>query len=218
MVRAYLLCFVRSAPPYLQNQISTVRTFSFTERGNLIFDSEMEIYTGKFIHDILIMIPRQNNHEKYLTIFPFVKIEVKQADPVIHELALLIESAHQTAEERFSIINPLFNRMDLYCDETFLRLEKDTELFAISVSSIKYALYEEYSDVLFLLFNNRHLHKFDLSHKTHYIYVIEERRNCIINFFQNLCNRFRITWIWHKLNRRCDGSRNSLNAKYPRYK
>lgn len=73
MVRAYLLCFVRSAPPYLQNQMSTVRTFSFTEMGNLKFDSEMDIYTGEFIHGILNKIPRQSNHEKYITIFPFTK-------------------------------------------------------------------------------------------------------------------------------------------------
>lgn len=147
-----------------------------------------------------------------------LKIEVKQADPEILELALLMESTHQTAEEKFGIVKPVFDRMDLYCDETFLRLEKDTELFAIPVSSIKHALYEEYCDVLFLLFNNRYLHKFDLTHKTHYIYVIEKRRNCIINFFQNLYDRFRITWICHKLNGRCNGSRNPINAKYPRYK
>lgn len=33
----------------------------------------MEIYTGKFIQSILNQIPRQNNHEKYLTVYPFTK-------------------------------------------------------------------------------------------------------------------------------------------------
>lgn len=33
----------------------------------------MELYTGEFIQGILNKIPRQNNHEKYLTIFPFTK-------------------------------------------------------------------------------------------------------------------------------------------------
>lgn len=33
----------------------------------------MDIYTGKFIQGILSNIPRQNNHEKYITIFPFTK-------------------------------------------------------------------------------------------------------------------------------------------------
>lgn len=73
MVRAYLLCFVRSAPPYLQNQISTVRTSSFIEGENLKSDSIMEIYTGQFIQGILNEIPKQNNHEKYITIYPFTK-------------------------------------------------------------------------------------------------------------------------------------------------
>lgn len=34
----------------------------------------MEIYTGEFIQGILNQIHKQNNHEKYLTIFPFSKI------------------------------------------------------------------------------------------------------------------------------------------------
>lgn len=33
----------------------------------------MEVYTGEFIQGILNQIPKQNNHEKYLTIFPFTK-------------------------------------------------------------------------------------------------------------------------------------------------
>lgn len=34
----------------------------------------MEVYTGEFIQGILNQIPRQNNHEKYLTVYPFSKI------------------------------------------------------------------------------------------------------------------------------------------------
>lgn len=33
----------------------------------------MEVYAGEFIQGILNQIPEQNNHEKYLTIFPFTK-------------------------------------------------------------------------------------------------------------------------------------------------
>lgn len=33
----------------------------------------MEIYTGEFIQGILNEIPKQNNHEKYITIYPFTK-------------------------------------------------------------------------------------------------------------------------------------------------
>jgi hypothetical protein len=33
----------------------------------------MEAYTGKFIQGILNQIPKQNNHEKYITICPFTK-------------------------------------------------------------------------------------------------------------------------------------------------
>lgn len=33
----------------------------------------MELYTGKFIQGVLNQMPKQNNHEKYLTIFPFAK-------------------------------------------------------------------------------------------------------------------------------------------------
>lgn len=34
----------------------------------------MEAYTGEFIQSILFKIPKQNNHEKYFTVFPFTKI------------------------------------------------------------------------------------------------------------------------------------------------
>lgn len=34
----------------------------------------MEIYTCEFIQSILNQIPKQNNHEKYLTVYPFTKI------------------------------------------------------------------------------------------------------------------------------------------------
>lgn len=33
----------------------------------------MEVYTGEFIQGILNQIPKQNNQEKYLSIFPFTK-------------------------------------------------------------------------------------------------------------------------------------------------
>lgn len=33
----------------------------------------MELYTGEFIQGILNQIPQQNNHEKYITIYPFTK-------------------------------------------------------------------------------------------------------------------------------------------------
>lgn len=33
----------------------------------------MKIYTSKFIQSILNQMPKQNNHEKYLTIYPFTK-------------------------------------------------------------------------------------------------------------------------------------------------
>lgn len=34
----------------------------------------MEVYTGEFIQSILNQIQKQNNHEKYLTVYPFSKI------------------------------------------------------------------------------------------------------------------------------------------------
>ncbi len=33
----------------------------------------MKVYTGKFVQSILNQIPKQNIHEKSLTVFPFVK-------------------------------------------------------------------------------------------------------------------------------------------------
>lgn len=33
----------------------------------------MKVYTGEFIQGIMNQIPKQNNHEKYLTVYPFVE-------------------------------------------------------------------------------------------------------------------------------------------------
>ena len=33
----------------------------------------MKVYTGEFIQSILNQIPKQNNHEKHLTVYPFTK-------------------------------------------------------------------------------------------------------------------------------------------------
>lgn len=33
----------------------------------------MEVYTGEFVQGILQQIAKQNNHEKYITIYPFTK-------------------------------------------------------------------------------------------------------------------------------------------------
>ena len=54
-------------------------------------------------------------------------IEVKQADSEVIELICLMGLANQTNQEKYELIKPFFERLNLYCDEFCLRLEKDTE-------------------------------------------------------------------------------------------
>lgn len=130
-------------------------------------------------------------------------IEVKQADSEVIELICLMGLANQTNQEKYELIKPFFERLNLYCDEFCLRLEKDTDLFAIPLSTIDYVEYEEVGDVLFILFKkNRHLHSFNINLKIHTIYIIKEKHNCIFEFFLNIYNRIRIIFIGYRLKRK----------------
>ena len=128
-----------------------------------------------------------------------LRIEAKQADENILELILIMGLVKQTDQQKYEVIKPFFERLNLYCDEVYLRFEKDTDLFAVPLSSISCVEYEEDNDVLFMLFKNRHLHVFNLSDKTHTIYGIKEKHNCIFEFFINLYNRIRVAFIIYKM-------------------
>ena len=69
-------------------------------------------------------------------------IEVKQADSEVIELICLMGLANQTNQEKYELIKPFFERLNLYCDEFCLRLEKDTDLFAIPLSTIACVEYD----------------------------------------------------------------------------
>ncbi|MBV4152354.1 hypothetical protein [Bacteroides fragilis] len=128
-----------------------------------------------------------------------LRIEAKQADEDILELIILMELDNQTNQQKYEVIKPFSERLNLYCDEISLRFEKDTDLFAIPLSSISCAEYEEDNDALFILFKNKHLHELNLSDKTHNIYIIKEQHNCIVEFLLNIYNRIRIAFIVFKL-------------------
>jgi hypothetical protein len=128
-----------------------------------------------------------------------LRIEVKQAVGEVLELILLMGLNKQTDQQKYEIIKPFFERLNLYCDEVSLRFEKDTDLFAVPLSSISCVEYEEDNDVLFMLFKNKHLHEFNLSNQTHTIYIDKEKHNCIFEFFINLYNRIRIRFICYRL-------------------
>lgn len=129
-------------------------------------------------------------------------IEVKQADSEVIELICLWD--WQTNQSGKIWTNkPFFERLNLYCDEFCLRLEKDTDLFAIPLSTIACVEYEEEDDILFILFKkSRHLHSFNINLKIHTIYIIKEEHNCIFEFFLNTYNRIRIIFIGYKLKRK----------------
>lgn len=128
-----------------------------------------------------------------------LRIEVKQAVGEILDLILYLNIIKQTDQQKYEIIKPFFERLNLYCDEISLRFEKDADLFAIPLDSVKCAEYKEDIDTLFILFKNKHLHELNLFNKTHTIYIIKEKHNCIFEFFINLYNRIRIRFICYRL-------------------
>lgn len=93
------------------------------------------------------------------------------------ELNELRIEVKQTNQQKYETIRPFFERLNLYCDAVSLRFERDKDLFAIPLSSIKCAEYKEDTDILFILFNN-----------THTIFIIKEKHNCIIQPLITLYN------------------------------
>lgn len=117
-----------------------------------------------------------------------LRIESKQAVGEISELISRLNSVKQTNQQKYEIIKPFFERMNLYCDAVSLRFERDTDLFAIPLASVKCAEYKENTETLFILFNNNDLHELNLYDNTHIIYIIKEKHNCIIQPLINLYN------------------------------
>ena len=77
-----------------------------------------------------------------------LRIEAKQADENILELILIMGLVKQTDQQKYEVIKPFFERLNLYCDEVSLRFEKDTDLFAVPLSSISCVEYEEDNDCI----------------------------------------------------------------------
>lgn len=117
-----------------------------------------------------------------------LRIEVKQAVGEVSELISRLNSVKQTNQQKYETIRPFFERLNLYCDAVSLRFERDKDLFAIPLSSIKCAEYKEDTDILFILFNNNDLHELNLFNNTHTIFIIKEKHNCIIQPLITLYN------------------------------
>lgn len=117
-----------------------------------------------------------------------LRIESKQAVGEISELISRLNSVKQTNQQKYEIIKPFFERLNLYCDIESLRFERDKDLFAIPLSSIKCAEYKEDTDILFILFNNNDLHELNLFNNTHTIFIIKEKHNYIIQPLITLYN------------------------------
>ena len=117
-----------------------------------------------------------------------LRIESKQAVGEVSELISRLNSVKQSNQQKYEIIKPFFERLNLYCDTVSLRFERDKDLFAIPLSSIKCAEVKEVTDTLFILFNNNDLHELNLFDDTHTIFIIKEKHNCIVQPLITLYN------------------------------
>ena len=117
-----------------------------------------------------------------------LRIESKQAVGEVSELISRLNSVKQSNQQKYEIIKPFFERLNLYCDTVSLRFDRDKDLFAIPLSSIKCAEVKEDTDTLFILFNNNDLHELNLFDNTHTIFIIKEKHNCIVQPLITLYN------------------------------
>ena len=121
------------------------------------------------------------------------------ANEEVLELIDLLEQADQPLSEKYETIQPIFERLNLYCDEQSIRFEKDSDCFAIPLEAISGVIYEEVGDVLYLLFEqNRNLHAF----YQHIIYTAPKRHNTIRSFFLNIYNRIYFNFTVYKARKR----------------
>lgn len=127
-------------------------------------------------------------------------VNVQQVNEEVIELIDLLEAAHQSNKEKCQVIKPVFERVNLYCDEFCLRQQKDSETLVIPLDAIGGAIYQEDDDVLFFsLKESRNLHAYSISNHVHIIYVTEKKRNPIVSFFSRIKHRIRFAINLYKL-------------------
>ena len=128
---------------------------------------------------------------------------ILEADEEVLELIDLLEQVNQPNFEKYEILKPLFERLNLYCDEQSIRFEKDSDCFAIPLEAISGVIYEEIGDVLYLLFQqNRNLHTFYINTHQHIIYTASKRHNSILSLFLNIYKRISFKFAAYKARKR----------------
>lgn len=129
-----------------------------------------------------------------------IGVDIQQANQEIFELMLMMQMYNQPNQEKYDIVKPLADRLDLYCDEHCVKCIEDCDFLSLSFDKIQSVDYDEDDDVLFLkLKKSKNLHVLNITNKTHIIYVHKEKHNCIFEFFLKIYNQIRLRFFCYKL-------------------
>ena len=129
-----------------------------------------------------------------------IGVDIQQANQEIFELMLMMQMYNQDNKEKYELIKPLADRLDLYCDTVCVKCIEDCDFLSLSFDKIQSVDYDEDDDVLFVMLKkSKNLHVLNISNKTHIIYVYKEKHNCIFDFSIRIYNQIKLRFFCYKL-------------------
>lgn len=122
-----------------------------------------------------------------------IRIDIKPANEQIYELFLIMSLNNQTNQEKYDVIKPIADKLNLYCDTQCIKCIEDCNFLAFPLNKIQYAEYDKEDNMLMVILKKSpNLHLLNIDAKVHTIYVYKEKHNCVFEFFHNIYNRIRI--------------------------
>lgn len=122
-----------------------------------------------------------------------IRIDIKPANEQIYELFLIMSLNNQTNKEKYDVIKPVADKLNLYCDTHCIKCIEDCNFLAFPLNKIQYVEYDKEDNMLMVILKKSpNLHLLNIDAKVHTIYVYKETYNCVFEFFHNIYNRIRI--------------------------
>lgn len=122
-----------------------------------------------------------------------IRIDIRPSNVQIYEQVLLMSLNNQTNQEKYDVIKPIADKLNLYCVTQCIKCIEDCNFLAFPLNKIQYVEYDKEDNMLMVILKKSpNLHLLNIDAKVHTIYVYKEHHNCVVGFFYNIYNRIRI--------------------------
>ena len=129
-----------------------------------------------------------------------IDIAIKQTNQEIFELMLMMHMYNQDNQEKYDIIKPICDRLNLYCNEHCIKCIEDCDFLSLPFDKIQSVDYDKDDDVLFVMLKkSMNLHVLHINEKAHIIYVYKEKHNCVFEFFLNIYKQIKLRFFCYKI-------------------